>query len=190
MNTLREHLKLKRKHLSTKESDDMSHGISQRVIRSKWIREQSNVGIYHTVNGQANTQQLIDFMWSINQQIFLPMINKKKLLFGKLLPDSKLKKNCFGIPEPCVTRDNQVSADLLDMVFVPLVAFDLNGFRIGMGSGYYDRTFEKKLAIKDPKCPVLIGLAYEFQKQECLNHQRWDVPLDLVVTELETYKFR
>ena len=116
--------------------------------------------------------------------------DKKKLLFGQLLPDSKLKKNYFGIPEPCVTRDNQVSVDLLDMVFVPLVAFDLNGFRIGMGSGYYDRTFEKKLAIKDPKCPVLIGLAYEFQKQECLNHQPWDVPLDMVVTELKTYKFR
>ena len=190
MNTLREHLKLKRKHLSTQELDQMSHGISQRVIRSKWIREQSNVGIYHPVNGEANTLQLIDFMWSINQQIFLPMINKKKLLFGKLLPDTKLKKNCFGIPEPCVTRDNQVSADLLDMVFVPLVAFDLCGFRIGMGSGYYDRTFEKRLAIKNRKRPVLIGLAYEFQKQECLKHQPWDVPLDMVVTELKTYKFR
>ena len=190
MNTLREHLKLKRKHLTTKESHDMSHGISQKIIRSKWIREYSNVGIYHPVNGEVNALQLTDFMWSINQQIFLPMINKKKLLFGKLRPDSKLKKNCFGIPEPCVTRNNQVSADLLDMVFVPLVAFDLNGFRIGMGSGYYDRTFAKRLTTKDLKHPVLIGLAYEFQKQECLNHQPWDVPLDMVVTELKTYKFR
>ena len=83
-----------------------------------------------------------------------------------------------------------MSANLLDMIFVPLVAFDLNGFRIGMGSGYYDRTFEKKLEIKDMKSPVLIGLAYEFQKQECLNHQPWDVPLDMVVTELKIYKFR
>ena len=65
MDTLREHLKLKRKHLSTQESEDMSHGVSQRVIRSKWIREQSNVGIYHPVNGEANTLQLINFMWSI-----------------------------------------------------------------------------------------------------------------------------
>ena len=190
MNTLREHLKLKRKDLTTKESHDMSHGISQKIIRSKWIREYSNVGIYHPVNGEVNTLQLTDFMWSINQQLFLPMINKKKLLFGKLRPDSKLKKNCFGIPEPCVTRNNQVSADLLDMVFVPLVAFDLNGFRIGMGSGYYDRTFAKRWTTKDLKHPVLIGLAYEFQKQECLNHQPWDVPLDMVVTELKTYKFR
>ena len=190
MNTLRKHLKLKRKNLSSKESHGMSHAISQKVIRSKWICQHTNVGIYHPVNGEANTLPLIDFMWSINQQVFLPVINKKKLLFGRLNPDSKLKKNHFGIPEPSITRENQVSADDLDVAFVPLVAFDLNGFRIGMGSGYYDRTFEKKLEVKDMKSPVLIGLAYEFQKQECLNHQPWDVPLDMVVTELNTYKFR
>ena len=190
MNTLREQLKLQREHLTIEESSEMSHAISQRVISSKWIREHSNVGIYHPVNGEANTLQLIDFMWSINQQVFLPIIHNKNLLFGRLSPESKLKKNHYGIPEPSTTRSNQVSADYLDMVFVPLVAFDLNGFRIGMGSGYYDRAFEKKLAIKDLKHPVLIGLAYEFQKQECLNHQPWDVPLDMVVTELNTYKFR
>ena len=189
MDTLREQLKLKRKHLTKKESNEMSHAISQRVIESKWIREYCNVGIYHPVNGEANTLQLINFMWSINLQVFLPIINKKSLLFGKLSPDSKLKKNRFGIPEPSNKRNKKVSADILDMVFVPLVAFDLNGFRIGMGSGYYDRTFEKRLTIKDAKNPVLIGLAYEFQKQECLNNQPWDVPLDMVVTEFKTYKF-
>ena len=190
MNTLREHLKLKRKNLTSKELHDMSHAISEKVIGSKWIRQHTNIGIYYPVNGEANTLELIEFMWSINQQVFLPVINKKNLLFGRLNPDSKIKKNRFGIPEPSITRENQVSADDLDMAFVPLVAFDLNGFRIGMGSGYYDRTFEKKLKVKDMKSPILIGLAYEFQKQECLNHQPWDVPLDMVVTELNTYKFR
>ena len=190
MNTLREHLKLKRKNLSSKESHEMSHAIFQKIIRSKWIHQHTNVGIYHPVNGETNTLQLIEFMWSINQQVFLPVINKKNLLFGRLNPDSKLKKNRFGIPEPSITRENQVPANDLDMAFLPLVAFDLNGFRIGMGSGYYDRAFKKKLEIKDTKNPVLIGLAYEFQKQECLNHQPWDVPLDMVVTELDTYKFR
>ena len=190
MDNLREHLKLKRKHLTTKESDEMSKEIFQRVIQSKWLHKHSNVGIYHPVNGEANTLKLIDFMWSINQQVFLPIINKKNLQFGKLKPDSKLIKNRYGIPEPSIKKSKQVSANLLDMAFVPLVAFDMNGFRIGMGSGYYDRTFKKKLAIKNAKSPLLIGLAYEFQKQECLNHQPWDVPLDMVVTELNTYKFR
>ena len=189
MDNLREHLKLKRKHLSRKVSDGMSHSICQRIIRSQWIHEYSNIGIYHPVNGEVNTFELINFMWSIDQQVFLPIIDKKNLLFGRVNADSKLKKNRFGIPEPSITKSIQMSANLLDMIFVPLVAFDLNGFRIGMGSGYYDRTFEKRLSNKDAKDPVLIGLAYEFQKQECLNHQPWDVPLDMVVTELNTYKF-
>ena len=168
----------------------MSHAISQTVINSRWIKDYFKVGMYHPVNGEANTLELIDFIWSKNQQVFLPIIHKKNLLFGKLMPDSKLINNCFGIPEPSVRRYNQVSAYLLDMVFVPLVAFDLSGFRMGMGSGYYDRTFERKLGIKGAKNPILVGLAYEFQKQEKLNHQTWDVPLDMVVTELNTYKFR
>jgi 5-formyltetrahydrofolate cyclo-ligase len=189
MDNLREHFKLKRKNLSIKESDDMSYAIYQRITRSKWIREYSNIGIYHPVNGEANTLQLINFMWSIGQQVFLPIIDKKNLLFGRVNVDSKLKKNRFGILEPSITKSMQMSANLLDMIFVPLVAFDLNGHRIGMGSGYYDRTFEKRLLTKDVKGPVLVGLAYEFQKQECLNRQPWDVPLDMVVTELKTYKF-
>ncbi len=189
MDNLREHLKLKRKQLSRKESEDMSKAIHQRIIQSKWIREYSNIGIYHPVNGEVNTLQLINFLWSIDQQVFLPIIDRKNLLFGKVNIDSKLKKNRFGIPEPSIKKSVQMSANFLDMIFVPLVAFDLNGFRIGMGSGYYDRTFEKRLSNKDAKDPVLIGLAYEFQKQECLNHQPWDVPLDMVVTELNTYKF-
>ena len=161
MDNLREHFKLKRKNLSIKESDDMSYAIYQRITRSKWIREYSNIGIYHPVNGEANTLQLINFMWSIGQQVFLPIIDKKNLLFGRVNVDSKLKKNRFGILEPSITKSMQMSANLLDMIFVPLVAFDLNGHRIGMGSGYYDRTFEKRLLTKDVKGPVLVGLAYE-----------------------------
>ena len=189
MDNLREYLKLKRKHLSRKESEDMSHAIYQRITRSKWIREYSNIGIYYPVNGEVNTLQLINFMWSTGQQVFLPIIDKKNLLFGKINVESKLKKNRFGIPEPSIKKSAQMSANLLDMIFVPLVGFDSNGFRIGMGSGYYDLTFEKRLSIKDAKDPFLVGLAYEFQKQEYLNLQPWDVPLDMVVTELNTYKF-
>ena len=190
MNRIREHLKLKRKNLSQKKSHYISHTISEKVIGSKWLSQYTNVGIYYPVNGEVNTLQLIDYMWSINQQVFLPIINEKNLQFGRLDPDSQLKKNYFGIPEPAIKTETQISTNHLDMVFVPLVAFDLNGFRLGMGSGYYDRPFEKRLTVKDKKRPVLIGLAYEFQKQECLNHQPWDVPLDMAITELKTYKFR
>ena len=190
MDIIRERLKEKRKNLTKKQSSELSHAIFLRIIRSSWIQEHSNIGIYYAINGEADTLKLIEFLWSNNQNAFLPVMNHNGLLFGNFAPNSDLNENTYGIPEPELTKDNQVSANELDVVFVPLVAFDQNGYRLGMGGGYYDRTFEKKLKDKNLTTPLLIGLAYEFQKQDNLVYQPWDVPLDMVVTEAHTYKFR
>jgi len=190
MDIIRERLKEKRKNLTKKQSSELSHAIFLRIIRSSWIQEHSNIGIYYAINGEADTLKLIEFLWSNNQNAFLPVMNHNGLLFGNFAPNSDLNENTYGIPEPELTKENQVSAHELDVVFVPLVAFDQNGYRLGMGGGYYDRTFEKKLKDKNLTTPLLIGLAYEFQKQDNLVYQPWDVPLDMVVTEAHTYKFR
>ena len=190
MDIIRERLKEKRKNLTKKQSSELSRAIFLRIIRSSWIQEHSNIGIYYALNGEADTLKLIEFLWSNNQNAFLPVMHHNSLLFGNFAPNSDLNENTYGIPEPELTKENQVSALELDMVFVPLVAFDQDGYRLGMGGGYYDRTFEKKLKDQKPTTPLLVGLAYEFQKQNNLVHQPWDVPLDMVVTESNTYKFR
>ncbi len=190
MDIIRERLKEKRKNLTKKQSSELSRAIFLRIIRSSWIQEHSNIGIYYALNGEADTLKLIEFLWSNNQNAFLPVMHHNSLLFGNFAPNSDLNENTYGIPEPELTKENQVSALELDMVFVPLVAFDQDGYRLGMGGGYYDRTFEKKLKDQKPTTPLLVGLAYEFQKQNNLVHQPWDVPLDMVVTEVNTYKFR
>ena len=190
MDIIRERLKEKRKNLTKKQSSELSRAIFLRIIRSSWIQEHSNIGIYYALNGEADTLKLIEFLWSNNQNAFLPVMNHNSLLFGNFAPNSDLNENIYGIPEPELTKENQVSALELDVVFVPLVAFDQDGYRLGMGGGYYDRTFEKKLKDQKPTTPLLVGLAYEFQKQNNLVHQPWDVPLDMVVTEANTYKFR
>ena len=76
------------------------------------------------------------------------------------------------------------------MIFLPVVAFDINGNRLGRGAGYYDRTLafvneqiEQGTHIK----PCLIGLAYEFQKIEQIITDKWDVALDIIVTENNIY---
>ena len=190
MDIIRERLKEKRKNLTKKQSSELSRAIFLRIIRSSWIQEHSNIGIYYALNGEADTLKLIEFLWSNNQNAFLPVMHHNSLLFGNFAPNSDLNENIYGIPEPELTKENQVSALELDMVFVPLVAFDQDGYRLGMGGGYYDRTFEKKLKDQKPTTPLLVGLAYEFQKQNNLVHEPWDVPLDMVVTEANTYKFR
>jgi len=190
MDIIRERLKEKRKNLTKKQSSELSRAIFLRIIRSSWIQEHSNIGIYYALNGEADTLKLIEFLLSNNQNAFLPVMHHNSLLFGNFAPNSDLNENTYGIPEPELTKENQVSALELDMVFVPLVAFDQDGYRLGMGGGYYDRTFEKKLKDQKPTTPLLVGLAYEFQKQNNLVHEPWDVPLDMVVTEANTYKFR
>ena len=190
MDIIRERLKEKRKNLTKKQSSELSRAIFLRIIRSSWIQEHSNIGIYYALNGEADTLKLIEFLWSNNQNAFLPVMHHNSLLFGNFAPNSDLNENTYGIPEPELTKENQVSALELDMVFVPLVAFDQDGYRLGMGGGYYDRAFEKKLKDQKPTTPLLVGLAYEFQKQNNLVHEPWDVPLDMVVTEANTYKFR
>ena len=71
----------------------------------------------------------------------------------------------------------------LDLVLVPLVAFDDRGNRLGMGGGYYDQTFAFLSQRQHYRRPTLLGVAYEFQRLVALPVQAWDIPLDGVATE-------
>ena len=99
-------------------------------------------------------------------------------------PGTPLRRNRFQIPEPDVSPAEWLPPSALDLVLTPLVAFDSTGTRLGMGGGFYDRSFA---FLRDPDPvghrPRLIGLAYEFQQVEALVRQPWDVPLDAAATE-------
>ena len=90
------------------------------------------------------------------------------------------EKNRFGIKEPIST--DIINADQLDILFMPLVGFDKDKNRIGMGGGFYDRTLAFKKQQKMAKNPKLIGLAFDCQQVEQLEVQEWDVPLDVIIT--------
>jgi len=92
-------------------------------------------------------------------------------------PGAPLARNKFGILEPISGRYCHLTD--IDLVLVPLVAFDHAGNRLGMGGGYYDRTFASQLG---KKSPVLCGVAHRFQQVADLTPQKWDFPLDFVAT--------
>lgn len=99
-----------------------------------------------------------------------------------------MKPNQYGISEPDIPISHQLKPIELDIVLMPLVAFDLNGNRLGMGGGFYDRSFSFLMRRKSNKKPRLIGVAYDFQEIETLDSDSWDVPLDAVVTESRLIK--
>ncbi len=94
-------------------------------------------------------------------------------------PEAPLTRNRFGIEEPPLSAP-WINTRALDLVLAPLVAFDDQGNRLGMGGGFYDQHFG---ALPKRLHPLLVGVAHELQRAEALPAAPWDVPLDGILTE-------
>jgi 5-formyltetrahydrofolate cyclo-ligase len=98
-----------------------------------------------------------------------------------------MRINRFRLPEPDVADSEMLAPEDLDLVLAPLVVFDSYRNRIGMGGGFYDRSFAFR-KIPGHTRPVLIGVAHEIQKVDRIVPEEWDVPLDMIVTDQAIYK--
>lgn len=98
----------------------------------------------------------------------------------------RLVKNKFDILEPH-TSSPSIIPQQLDLILMPLVAFDASGNRLGMGGGYYDRALSfKRNGIRT--APILIGLAHSQQQSPALTPEVWDVSLDYIATEKKIFE--
>lgn len=116
----------------------------------------------------------------------LPVLHADETLrFAPWSPGMPLAPNRYGIPEPQVSDDALLAPAELDLVVLPLVAFDARGHRLGMGGGWYDRSFAFRTT--HPAPPRLVGAAFALQQAEDIAPQPWDVPLDAVCTDSDTF---
>ena len=115
----------------------------------------------------------------------LPVLREDHLKFAPWRPGGALVSNRYGIPEPDVPPGLLLDALHMSLVVVPLVGFDRHGHRLGMGGGWYDRSFGFRQ--QQPAPPWLVGAAFDSQRLETLNTAAWDVSLDAVCTETTTY---
>ena len=166
--------------------DKAADSLCEHLIALPEYQSSQHVAAYFAVNGEIGLDPLIDHALSQGKQIYLPNLDQKSLRFSPYFREQKMRINKFRLPEPDVGDDEMLQPDELDLVLAPLVVFDAERNRIGMGGGFYDRSFAfRKLAGKDR--PVLIGVAHEMQKVDGLVPEEWDVRLDMVVTELGVY---
>ena len=134
--------------------------------------------------------------WMIKNKrhrIYLPMLYETinpLLRFAPLTPHSRWKQNRFNITEPDTHWSDALHPRKLDIILLPLVAFDRSGNRLGMGGGYYDRSLAFRKNRQHWKRPLLIGVAHSLQQHEGLPSQPWDIPLDAVVTDKEILYFK
>ncbi|GGD44601.1 5-formyltetrahydrofolate cyclo-ligase [Pseudoxanthomonas indica] len=115
----------------------------------------------------------------------LPVLRADNTLgFAPWRAGDPLVTNRFGIPEPDVEPASSLDPQAMALVLMPLVGFDDAGLRLGMGGGWYDRSFAFRQHTAAP--PWLVGVGFQAQRVEALDAQAWDVPVDAVCTESTT----
>jgi len=152
-------------------------------------RDARRIGVYLAVDAELDPEPLVRVARAAGKEVYLPVLPPSDGLPFTYLPYSAgaaLRPNRFRIPEPLPEAGAALAPVELDFVLAPLVAFDIRGRRLGMGGGYYDRSFAFLNAARAPR-PLLVGYAYECQKVAALQAESWDVPLAGVVTEQHFY---
>lgn len=185
--SIRQFMRAKRNSLSPQQQLQAARQLSQHVLNQPWFQRAKNIAVYLANDGEMDPVVITEKARYRGKRIFLPSIQAKQKGHLSFYPDNgPMIKNQFGILEPNPKLNSALAVKQLDVVFMPLVAFDENGGRLGMGGGYYDRTFEFLNAGQLNK-PKLIGLAHELQKVEALPLESWDIPLNAIITNKAVY---
>ncbi len=186
---LRETLREARRNLSDAEQAAASADLLSLLSDQEFFQNASRVAFYQKLDGEIDPQPLMEHSLNQGKDCFLPVIsrdNEEALTFAPYDTDTELTENQWGVAEPPLPEEI-ISPTVFDVVFVPLVGFDANCFRLGMGKGFYDRTFSFKIFNRRSQ-PLLVGLAHECQLIEPFPTEVWDVRLDSVVTPEKIYR--
>lgn len=181
---LRDKIRLQRATLDASDAKLAAAKVASRLLATSVYSQATRLAAYIASNNELDPHAVIKEAWNTGKHVYLPVIrDDNSLRFAPYHSLSNLQKNRYRIPEPVCPADELVSAADLDLILVPLVAFDTGCQRIGMGAGYYDRT----LAGLNSDGPVKTGLAYDFQRVDHIQAQPWDILMDMIVTEHRLY---
>jgi len=183
-NELRSALLDKRSRLAAIDIERASVAVARRVIDLAAVATATRIAAYRAVRGELACDPVVRWAWDRQRRVYLPVTRPPRdMAFARWRPGDSFVQSRFGIDEPLPTA-RRVAVGRIDVVLVPLVAFDRRGYRLGHGAGYYDATFAFRRQRRSRR-PLLVGLAHAFQEVAEIEAREWDVPLDLVVTERE-----
>ncbi|MEQ9876779.1 5-formyltetrahydrofolate cyclo-ligase [Pectobacterium aroidearum] len=155
----------------------------ERVMTHPEIIRAESVAVFLSFDGELDTSPLIQQLWQQGKRVYLPVLHPfcaGHLLFLRYAPDTELVRNRLKIMEPRLDVRQVLPLPQLDILLTPLVAFDHQGQRLGMGGGFYDRTLQYR---KQMSCgPYPIGLAHDCQQVDALPVESWDIPLPEIIT--------
>ncbi|MFP4660750.1 MAG: 5-formyltetrahydrofolate cyclo-ligase [Halanaerobiales bacterium] len=178
---LRERYFKKRQGFSSEEVRLISTKIYSKLFSLDIVKKGDNILLYHSIRNEIITHDIIDYLLEKGKNVYLPYISddKRILEIGPIYKNEDLASGVFGIKEP-IERKN-ISVQMMDVIVVPGLLFAQNGYRLGYGGGYYDR-----LLANLADHTITIGLAYDCFLKDRLPVDRFDVPVDIIITEEQT----
>ena len=193
--TLRRHYRALRRQLSSNQQIANAAGVQHMLLRTLLLLRYQRIAAYLPADGELDTQPIIRKLWEYAKQPALPFLStayvfdtsqKMQMHFAPYGVNTPLVAGAYGLLEPASPRGTLRTRCPYDaqVLLMPLVAFDRTGTRLGMGGGFYDR-----YAQRHPTA-LRIGLAHSVQESTTpLPRERWDTPLDAVLSERETITF-
>lgn len=187
---LRQDIRRKRRALTRTEQLRAAKRLHAQLCRRPEFIRARHVALYLPNDGEIDPRPLLESCWKMGKKTYLPVLHPilhNRLWFVPFDRNTKLVRNIYKIEEPPIIKAPRRPPWALDLVLLPLVAFDANGNRMGMGGGYYDRTFSFKSRGQSIPGPKLIGLAHELQRVDRLPVENWDIPLAGIISDQASY---
>lgn len=159
-----------------------SNEIAAKLFATDLFNDATRIACYVPMRTEVDTWPIIKRAWELKKRIFAPVTEKNfKLHFKQFDSESELFTNSMGLQEPL--QGQSIDTHALDLVLLPLVAFDVDRNRIGMGGGYYDRAFSFLNTNTCTTKPTLAGLAFDCQNIEKITPNPWDIRLFCLFTQ-------
>lgn len=177
---IRRQIRKQRRQLTIQEQNVSANQVCQRLINQPDWQQSDHIAIYLSVDGELSTQPIIEQCWKQGKSVYLPVLHpfcRGHLLFQKYDPNTPMITNRLKIKEPRLNCQQIKPVNQLDMILTPLVAFDPQGNRLGMGGGFYDRTMANLNG-----STLRVGIAHDLQCYPELPVADWDQPLHQIVT--------
>lgn len=180
-NELRQKYKSLRRNIENKE--DKGKSICEKFISSELFKNAQEILCYYPLGYEVNTVEIIETALSSNKKVALPLCVDKngKMEFYYINSIADLKKGSFSIMEPDTEKCVKCTEFSNAVCLVPALSFDLKGYRLGYGKGYYDRFLEKFTYIS-------AGLCYNELIAEELPHDSYDKKVDYIFTDNQIFK--
>lgn len=150
-----------------------SNKIQKKIIMSSDFKKALRIAIYYPLKSEVDTKKIIRSALNAEKKVALPVIKNDNMEFVEIFSTADMEFET-GFKQP--KKGKVIEKEVIDIIYVPIVAFDDAKFRVGFGKGYYDRY------LKGFKGKI-IGIAFENQHVELIDINKYDIPMDEIITE-------